>query len=85
MGENVMEDIVKTEEGQRLFDFLDRNWGMIRALYEKNYLRSGGWNGTMEAVNRAIDIEGELFDFDLLEEKEFNNIVQYFLNMGSSY
>lgn len=76
-----MEDIIRTEEGQRLFDFLDMHWGAI--LLSPFY--DGSWQSITEVINRTIDTENEFFDLDLLELNEYTDIVQYFLTMGSSY
>jgi hypothetical protein len=81
MGEPVMEDIVKSEEGKRFFEFLDTNWGLVYSLHHEQ----GNWNDIMIPARRTIYIAGEVFDQDLMIENEYQDILQYFLNMGTFY
>ena len=78
-----MEEIIKTEEGQRFFDFLDTNWGAIYGLLQQT--PHYGKQEIKDSVAKIIEAEEEMFDFDLFEENEFDDIIQYFVNMGSSY
>jgi len=81
-----MQEIIKTEEGQQFFDFLDMNWGQILALYHKTHIKDrDSVDGMIEAVKRVIDIEGECFYTDAMEENEFKDIVEYFIKFGSSF
>jgi hypothetical protein len=82
MGEQVMEDIVKTEEGQRFYDFLYIHWGTIMEMYNNIYARQGP---LLDAINRISEAEGYLIDRDLMEENEFDEIIQYFISVGSAF
>ena len=78
-----MEEIIKTEEGQRFFNFLDTNWGAVCGLVQQT--PPHGQSEIKQSILKIIEVENEMFDFDLFEENEFDSIVQYFVNMGSSY
>ena len=74
-----MEDIVKTQEGQRFFDFLDMNWNSILQL-------SCLSRSTIEtAINKIIEIQEESFNFEAMQDNEIVDIIQYFSNVGASY
>ena len=75
--EQLMEDIIKTREGQRFFDFLDVNWN---AMIQLSYLSTIHYS-----INKMIELQEESFNFEAMEEHEYDSIIQYFFNVGSSY
>ena len=72
-----MEDIIRTKEGQRFFDFLDMNWNAIIQLSHLSAIEY--------SINKMIELQEESYNFEAMEENEYNNIIQYFLTVGPSY
>ena len=67
--ENVLSD-----EGQRLFAFLDEHRGLIRGLYNDKWWKNGGWNGMTDAIGEAQKMFRFKYNPDKLNNGEFERI-----------
>jgi hypothetical protein len=70
-----IKEIEKKNKKEDLIEFLDDHREEINGLYRDCYWRNGGWNGLMDSINEVERRYGFNFDYDILKDGEFEEII----------
>ena len=79
-----MQDIVVTEQGQLLFDFLDNYWSVILVTSDlENHGKPSSIESLIAIIKKTIIIENEDINFEGMSEGELEDIIDYFVKTGN--